>query len=177
MILADTKFEFGVDDAGVLTLGDEVCTPDSSRFWPADSYEVGSRASRRSTSSTCATGRRTAAGTRTRRRRRSRTTWSRRPASATSTAYERLPGEPFGAWLDRVRHDARPRVLIRPKAGILDPQGQAVERALPALGFEGVAHVHVGRLVELDVEDPSQVAAMCENLLANPLIEDYEIQS
>ena len=41
----------------------------------------------------------------------------------------------------------RVRVLIRPKAGILDPQGQAVERALPALGFEGVANVHVGRLV------------------------------
>ena len=45
------------------------------------------------------------------------------------------------------------RVLIRPKAGILDPQGQAVERALPALGFEGVADVRVGRLVELEVED------------------------
>jgi phosphoribosylformylglycinamidine synthase subunit PurS len=72
---------------------------------------------------------------------------------------------------------SRVRVLIRPKAGILDPQGQTVERALPALGFEGVRNVHVGRLVELDVDDPSQVAAMCEKLLANPLIEDYEIQS
>jgi len=70
----------------------------------------------------------------------------------------------------------RVRVLIRPKAGILDPQGQAVERALPALGFEGVANVHVGRLVELDVEDESRVPEMCERLLANPLIEDYEIQ-
>jgi phosphoribosylformylglycinamidine synthase len=68
------------------------------------------------------------------------------------------------------------RVLIRPKAGILDPQGQAVERALPALGFEGVANVHVGRLVELDVEDPTQVPEMCERLLANPLIEDFEIE-
>jgi phosphoribosylformylglycinamidine synthase subunit PurS len=70
----------------------------------------------------------------------------------------------------------RVRVLIRPKAGILDPQGQAVERALPALGFEGVANVHVGRLVELDVEDPGRVPEMCERLLANPLIEDFEIQ-
>jgi phosphoribosylformylglycinamidine synthase subunit PurS len=70
----------------------------------------------------------------------------------------------------------RVRVLIRPKAGILDPQGQTVERALPALGFEGVANVHVGRLVELDVEDLSQLDAMCERLLTNPLIEDYEIQ-
>jgi phosphoribosylformylglycinamidine synthase PurS subunit len=69
----------------------------------------------------------------------------------------------------------RARVLIRPKAGILDPQGQAVERALPALGFSGVSSVHVGRLVELDVDDPSQLPSMCERLLANPLIEDYEI--
>ena len=69
----------------------------------------------------------------------------------------------------------RARVLIRPKAGILDPQGQAVERALPALGFRGVSAVHVGRLVELDIEDSAQLPAMCERLLANPLIEDYEI--
>lgn len=70
----------------------------------------------------------------------------------------------------------RARVLIRPKEGILDPQGQAVERALPALGFAGVAHVHVGRLVELDVEDPARLPELCERLLANPLIEDYEIE-
>jgi phosphoribosylformylglycinamidine synthase subunit PurS len=69
----------------------------------------------------------------------------------------------------------RVRVLIRPKRGILDPQGQAVERALPALGFEGVGNVHVGRLIELDVDDPEQVGEMCERLLANPLIEDYEV--
>ncbi len=69
----------------------------------------------------------------------------------------------------------RARVLIRPKAGILDPQGEAVQRALPALGFEGVANVHVGRLVELDVEDVSQLEPMCEKLLANPLVEDYEV--
>jgi phosphoribosylformylglycinamidine synthase subunit PurS len=70
----------------------------------------------------------------------------------------------------------RVRVLIRPKTGILDPQGQAVERALPALGFEGVSNVHVGRLVELDVEDPARVEEMCERLLANPLIEDFQIE-
>jgi phosphoribosylformylglycinamidine synthase subunit PurS len=67
-------------------------------------------------------------------------------------------------------------VLIRPKAGILDPQGAAVERALPALGFGGVDNVHVGRLVELDVEDEGQLRPMCERLLANPLVEDYEVQ-
>jgi phosphoribosylformylglycinamidine synthase subunit PurS len=69
----------------------------------------------------------------------------------------------------------RVRVLVRPKEGILDPQGIAVERALPALGFEGVRNVHVGRLIELDVEHADQVDAMCRKLLANPLIEDYEI--
>jgi phosphoribosylformylglycinamidine synthase PurS subunit len=74
----------------------------------------------------------------------------------------------------------RVRVLIRPKEGILDPQGQAVERALPALGYQDVSNVHVGRLVELDVEGDGDVEAkvreMCERLLANPLIENYEIQ-
>jgi len=66
-------------------------------------------------------------------------------------------------------------VLVRPKAGILDPQGQVVERALPALGFQGVRNVHVGRLIELDVDDLGQLPEMCERLLTNPLIEDYEI--
>jgi phosphoribosylformylglycinamidine synthase subunit PurS len=69
----------------------------------------------------------------------------------------------------------RVRVLIRPKEGILDPQGKAVERALPALGFADVHNVHVGRLVELDVDDVSEVEAMCERLLANTLIEDFEV--
>jgi phosphoribosylformylglycinamidine synthase PurS subunit len=69
----------------------------------------------------------------------------------------------------------RARVLIRPKEGILDPQGQTVERALPALGFEGVSDVRIGRLVELDVTDPARMEEMCEKLLANPLVEDYEV--
>jgi len=71
---------------------------------------------------------------------------------------------------------AKARVLIRPKEGILDPQGKAVERALPALGFEGIGQVHVGRMVELEAEDPARLDELCEKLLANPLIEDYEIE-
>ena len=70
----------------------------------------------------------------------------------------------------------RARVLVRPKAGLLDPQGQAVERALPELGFAGVHNVHVGRLIELDVDDLEQLPEMCRRLLTNPLIEDYTIQ-
>jgi phosphoribosylformylglycinamidine synthase len=69
------------------------------------------------------------------------------------------------------------RVLIRPKEGILDPQGKAVERALPALGFDGVTHVRVGRMVELEADDASALPELCEKLLANPLIEDYEIET
>jgi len=67
------------------------------------------------------------------------------------------------------------RVLIRPKDGILDPQGQAVERALPALGFEGIGEVRVGRMVELEVRDTGRLDELCERLLANPLVEEYEV--
>ncbi len=72
------------------------------------------------------------------------------------------------------------RVLVRPKQGILDPQGQAVERALPTLGFEGVSTVHVGRMIELELDDGTpqeRVGEMCEQLLANTLIEDYELET
>ena len=66
------------------------------------------------------------------------------------------------------------RVLVRPKAGILDPQGEAVRSALPALGFEGVKTVHIGRLIEMEVERADEIDAMCRRLLANPTIEEYE---
>ena len=72
-------------------------------------------------------------------------------------------------------------VLVRPKQGILDPQGQAVESSLRQLGFS-VGAARVGRVVDLEVEsgDPAvaraEVERMCEQLLANPLIESYEIE-
>ncbi len=66
------------------------------------------------------------------------------------------------------------RVLVRPKSGILDPQGEAVRRALPALGFGGVKTVHIGRLVEMEVDSTDEVDGMCRRLLANPTIEEYE---
>jgi phosphoribosylformylglycinamidine synthase subunit PurS len=71
-------------------------------------------------------------------------------------------------------------VLVRPKQGILDPQGQAVGSALQQLGFS-VSDARVGRVVELELDaaDPAAARAelerMCEQLLANPLIESYEI--
>ncbi len=74
----------------------------------------------------------------------------------------------------------RATVLVRPKTGILDPQGSAVEGSLRQLGFP-VGEARVGRVIDLDVdagsadEARSAVERMCEQLLANPLIESYEI--
>jgi phosphoribosylformylglycinamidine synthase len=71
-------------------------------------------------------------------------------------------------------------VLIRPKAGILDPQGEAVRESLGKLGLP-VERARVGRLVELELDgdDPidarARVERMCTELLANPLIESFEI--
>ena len=100
IILADTKFEFGLDADGTLVLGDEVCTPDSSRFWPADGYEPG----RAQPSFDKQYVRDWASGT----------GWDKTPpapaipddvVAATRelyvSAYERLAGEPFTAWLER----------------------------------------------------------------------------
>ena len=66
------------------------------------------------------------------------------------------------------------RVLVRPKSGILDPQGEAVRRALPAMGFGGVDSVHIGRLIEMELESADEVEGMCRRLLANPTVEEYE---
>jgi phosphoribosylformylglycinamidine synthase subunit PurS len=86
-----------------------------------------------------------------------------------------LDGEAVYRQSRRYADPVKAKVLIRPKEGILDPQGKAVERALPALGFEGIHDVRVGRLVELEVDDPAKLDSLSEKLLANPLIEDYEI--
>jgi len=75
----------------------------------------------------------------------------------------------------------RASVLVRPKAGILDPQGDAVRHSLRKLGFD-VSSARVGRVVDLDVdadgadEARSQIERMCSELLANPLIESFEIR-
>jgi phosphoribosylformylglycinamidine synthase PurS subunit len=75
----------------------------------------------------------------------------------------------------------RATVVVRPKAGILDPQGQAVEGSLRQLGFD-VGAARVGRVIDLELaattrdEARAEVERMCERLLANPLIETYEIE-
>ncbi len=72
-------------------------------------------------------------------------------------------------------------VSVMLKDGIADPQGQTIERALPALGFEGVRGVRVGKriVLSLDADDAddarSRAVEMCDRLLANPVIESYEV--
>lgn len=76
----------------------------------------------------------------------------------------------------------RVHVRVIPRSGLLDPQGQAVEHALAALGFTGVSGVRVGKAIELAVEAASAAEAeqavrrMCDKLLANPVTEDYVIE-
>lgn len=73
-------------------------------------------------------------------------------------------------------------VTIRPKVGLRDPEGNAIEHALAALGWQGVTNVHVGRTVsfELPAGDDdtarSEAAEMCSRILANPVIEDFQIE-
>ena len=100
ILLADTKFEFGLDEEGKLTLGDEVLTPDSSRFWPADEYHLG----RPQPSFDKQYVRDWAAGT----------GWDKTPPAPAIPddvvagtraryieAYERIAGRPFEEWLTR----------------------------------------------------------------------------
>ena len=74
------------------------------------------------------------------------------------------------------------RIYVTPRADVLDPQGNAVGRALVSLGFEGVADVRIGRYLELQLKSSSEEAAskkvesMCESLLANLVVEDYRFE-
>lgn len=73
-------------------------------------------------------------------------------------------------------------VLVRPKAGLRDPEGSTIREALTALGYDGVGRCHVGKVVEFELDAPDEATArstvveMCERILANPVIEDYEIR-
>jgi phosphoribosylformylglycinamidine synthase subunit PurS len=74
------------------------------------------------------------------------------------------------------------KVFVTPRKGILDPQGRAVEHALKSLGFQGASDVKVGKYIVLEVDAPSgadaraEVTRMCEQLLANPIIEDFRFE-
>ena len=182
IIIADTKFELGIDPDGNLVLGDEALTPDSSRFWPGETYEPGRAQDsfdKQFVRDYCET-----------------TGWDktdpgpelpgrRRPGHAQEVprGVRAADHDPVPRLPRRPERGARVRatVLVRPKPGILDPQGEAVGSALGHLGFE-VQDARVGKVIDLEVEAAdaaaakAQVEKMCEQLLANPLIESYEIE-
>ena len=201
ILLADTKFEFGFA-GGELILIDEVLTPDSSRFWPADGYEAGRV--QPSFDKQFVRDWLDASG------------WDHEPPAPdlpaevverTSLkyreAYERVTGvavrplpAPERRDLGRRRRDRRGRartappgarvnvrfeVLVQLKPGLLDPQGKAVEGSLPAMGWTNVRGVRVGRHVELTIEAESEEAAqaqvqeMAARLLSNPVIEEFQV--
>jgi phosphoribosylformylglycinamidine synthase PurS subunit len=97
-----------------------------------------------------------------------------------SASPERIAAAPRERHIGGGKMKARVHVKLKP--GVLDPQGKAIGNALAALGFAGVNEVRQGKLIELDLDvaDPAsgreKVAAMCKALLANPVIEDYEIE-
>ena len=176
IILADTKFELGLDADGTLTIGDEICTPGLLALLARRRLRARPRSAelrqavRARLGLVDRLGPQSAGAADPRRRGRAHAREVRRGLRADHRRAVHAVAGAHGALMA-----VRARVLVKPKAGILDPQGQAVERALPALGFTGVRNVHVGRLIELDVEDPTRLPEMCERLLTNPLIEDYEI--
>ena len=182
ILLADTKFEFGLDADGSLVLVDEVLTPDSSRLWPADGYAPGGPPpsfDKQFVRDYC-----------------ERVGWDKTaPGPELAGRDRRGHAGPLCRGVrathgDRVRGVPRrpaggpavkATVLVRPKAGILDPQGEAVRASLQSLGF-AVGGARVGRLVELELDARTseearvEVERMCEQLLANPLIESFEIE-
>ena len=180
IILADTKFEFGIDGDGELVVADEVLTPDSSRFWPADSYAPGSSPPSfdkqyvRDWLETQAVGQDAARARAARRGARRHGRALPRGLRATrGAAVRELPRRDGGA---RVKVT----VLVRPKEGILDPQGEAIRQALTTLGYPA-SSVRAGRVfdVELDVPDAAEAERVgreaADRVLANGLIEGYEV--
>ena len=72
------------------------------------------------------------------------------------------------------------RIIVTLKESVLDPQGQAIEGALAALGFDGVGSVRQGKIIDIELSDPAdaeaRLKALCEKLLANTVIEDYRVE-
>ena len=163
IILADTKFELGVDEAGTLVLADEAFTPDSSRFWPADRYAPGGPQpsfDKQYVRDYCES-----------------VGWDKtypgpelpeHVVVETRAQIRRGVHAPDRHLLRRLprRSGGRPAmkatVLVRPKEGILDPQGQAVEQSLRKLGF-AVEHARVGRVVDVDVDASSATKRASES--------------
>lgn len=75
----------------------------------------------------------------------------------------------------------RLEVRVKPRPGLLDPQGKAIHHSLNSLGWDGVQDVRVGKAIYIDMDADSEASAleaadaMCRKLLANPVTEDFEV--
>ena len=182
ILLADTKFELGLDEEGRLVLADEAFTPDSSRFWPADEYRPGGpqpsfdKQFARDYAGVARLGQDAARAGAAGRGRGRDAGPLRRGVRTVDPASRSTITSPIRRWCS-VDH----RAIIRPKEGILDPEGQAVTSSLRRLGYE-VRDARVGRVVQVEVDAADERSArrdveqMCEQLLANPLIEVFEVE-
>ena len=217
IILADTKFEFGRRADGTIVLADEVLTPDSSRFWDAESWQPGKGADsfdkqyvrdwltkesgwdRASDQEPPALPDEVVKAT----SRRYEEAWARltggqgpeevsdeqaqnekrtdglseESGEVVPTAAD-VPGEPESRGADRIGAMSRVVVEVMPKPEILDPQGKAINGALPRLGFTEFSQVRQGKRFELTVEGEvtdeilAQARTAAEEMLSNPVIED-----
>jgi phosphoribosylaminoimidazole-succinocarboxamide synthase len=196
LILVDTKYEFGRDEKGEITLMDEIHTPDSSRYWYSRTYEdrmkqggdpdaLDKEFLRRYLVSVGYTGEgappvlpddiRVEAGLR----------YAQTFELLTGKAFAPVLGDPLArmqknlALLGGLRSF---KVFVTPRKGVLDPQGEAVAQSLSGLGFAEVRGVRVGRYIEVSVEErdaaraAARVEEMCKRLLTNPIIEDFTIE-
>jgi phosphoribosylaminoimidazole-succinocarboxamide synthase len=202
LILADTKYEFGLLPDGRVALMDEIHTPDSSRYWFADSYEGRLRAGEEPESFDKEFVRRWLVGQ----------GFSGEgpipeiPADVKIEAsrryieaFERVTGRAFvpdlsppipriaaalrvaGTSNTRSRSSMRARVYVTLKREVLDPQGEAVRKGLTALGVAGVKSVRVGKVIDLELDGDEAAAReaierAARSLLANPVIEDFQIE-
>jgi phosphoribosylformylglycinamidine synthase PurS subunit len=67
-------------------------------------------------------------------------------------------------------------VTVTLKPALLDAQGRTIQEALHSLGYTDVKNVRVGKVIELETANPEEAKAMCEKLLANPVMESYHIE-
>ena len=202
LILVDTKYEFGRAPDGRIVLMDEIHTPDSSRYWFAKSYEARVAAGEEPESFDKEYVRRwlaaqgfTGDGPIPTIPDEVRIEASRRYIEA----YEMVTGQAFVPDLQppiermkralasefpsptpRSQSTMRARVFVTLKREVLDPQGEAVRKGLAALGLEGVKDARVGKVIDLEVEGDEATARekiekAARSLLANPVIEDFEV--
>jgi phosphoribosylaminoimidazole-succinocarboxamide synthase len=176
IILADTKFEFGMDN-GKIVLIDEVLTPDSSRFWPRDQYQPG--------------GAQVSFDKQYVREFLESSGWNKEPPAPplpevvvrnTSKKYRSIYRIVTGKPLTPEKEVMRAKVVVTLKRNVSDPQGLAIRKALHSLGFTDALQVRVGKFFEVELEGwdlekvQQRVETMSTRLLSNPIIEDFTVE-